>query len=86
MGGKTSGNRKARGQKGHKGGTGRPLKPAEEKRTKHVLLSPRLWDKINLAAVAACESDWHEFLERVFDGRVTIACSRQAGARRADVN
>lgn len=78
------GNKTAKGQIGNKGGTGRPPKLPEDKRSKHVCISPRLWDKINLAAMEACE-DWHAFLEKVLDGRVTIACSRQAGARRADI-
>lgn len=67
MGGANSGNRKAKGQKGNTGGTGRPPKPNDEKKTKIVRMSPRLWDKIQLATVVACENDWHQFLEKLLE-------------------
>lgn len=84
MGSAKSGNRKARGRIGHKGGTGRPPKNPEDKRSKHILMSPRLWDLLNVATMEACEDDWHTFLEKVFEGRVTIACSRPGRAGEAN--
>jgi hypothetical protein len=77
MGGKTSGNKRASGKKGHKGGTGRPPKLPEDKRSKHVLMSPRLWDKINFAAMEAGEASWHSYLEKVLEGR---SASRKFGS------
>lgn len=72
MGNQKSGNRQARGQVGHRGGTGRPPKRPGEKRTKHVCMSPRLWDLINIRTKEACEDDWHVFLIKVLDGEKRI--------------
>ena len=68
MGSKKSGNPNAKGQKGHRGGTGRPAyDDPNDKRTLQKRMSQNLWDKINIAAMNACEDDWHEFLEKALD-------------------
>lgn len=88
MGNKNSGNRSqfpTRGKGKRAPGGGRKSKDPQDKRTINKLMSPRLWDLLNIRTMEACEEDWHVFLEKVLEGRVTIACSRQAGARRADV-
>lgn len=69
------GNPKAHGKVGNKGGTGRPPKADENRKTKHVRMSPKLWDKIQIATMNVCENDWHEFLEKVLDGKIKLSSS-----------
>jgi hypothetical protein len=70
MGNKNSGNHVAHGTRG-KGtrapGGGRKAKDPQEKRTVNKLLSPRLWDLINVRTMEACEDDWHTFLENMLE-------------------
>jgi hypothetical protein len=66
MGGKSSGNRKASGQKGHKGGTGRPPKPPETRLTHklNVGVNQALYDKIMIATMNDGLDNYQEFLRR----------------------
>ena len=67
MGSRKSGNPKAKGTTGNKGGSGRPPKTPGEKLTKTVRISQRLFDKINIAAAKACYCDWREFLDELIE-------------------
>lgn len=73
MGSKKSGNPHAKGLKGHRGGTGRPAyDDPNNKRTIQKRMSQNLWNKINIATMEACENDWHEFLEKLIDGKIKL--------------
>ena len=63
MGGKGSGNKRAHGQIGHKGGTGRPPKP--ETRCRHRMtffLSDAQYDALMVQATRAGFDSWRDFL------------------------
>ena len=60
------GNKHARGTKGNKGGGRKPL-PSCTKKSKMVRVSPRLWNKIQLATKESFENDWRIFLEILLD-------------------
>lgn len=64
MGGKGSGNRRARGKRGNKGGTGRPPKP-ERERLQHSLylaVNERMYAAILAATQHAGYKNYQEFL------------------------
>lgn len=63
------GNKNAKGQIGHKGGTGRPPKPEHERLRHHVsfFVNDALWDKINVATLKAGLDSYQEFLRRYLE-------------------
>lgn len=60
------GNKSARGTLGNKGG-GREALPPDEKKTKQLRMTQRLFDKINKAAMKACYDDWRKYVEALID-------------------
>jgi len=68
------GNKKARGTKGNKGGTGRPLKTEGERLTKIVSfrVSGELWDRINIAALENCQDNYGGFLREFLGTNLQI--------------
>ena len=59
--------RKRGGTIGNKGGTGAPPKPEDEKKSKQVRISQRLWKKI---IDASDGKDWREFIECLIDSHI----------------
>ncbi len=65
----SKGNKKARGTKGNKGGTGRPPKTEGERLTKVVSfrVSDALWERINVSALENWFDNYGDFLREFLD-------------------
>lgn len=68
------GNKKAKGTKGNKGGTGRPPKTEGERLTKIVSfrISDELWERINIAALDNCQDNYGDFLREFLNTNLPV--------------